>query len=57
MKESPIVLEVKATPFDWKVTPEQPIPKSYIEDGKSEFIKLVPYGCTHFRITMFPFVK
>lgn len=57
MKESPIVLEVKATPFDWKVTPEQPIPKSNIEDGKSEFIKLVPYGCTHFRITMFPFVK
>jgi len=32
----------------------QPLPKTTIKEGNATTITLVPYGCTKFRVTMFP---
>ena len=52
--DAPVQLRVKAKEFAWKPTEEQPLPKELVRSNKSTFINLVPYGCTKFRITMFP---
>jgi hypothetical protein len=39
---------------DWKPTALQPLPKQLITDGRPTNVKLVPYGCTKFRVSMFP---
>lgn len=52
--DSPIKLRVPAKIFDWKPTELQPLPKERISGGQDTFINLVPYGCTKFRISMFP---
>jgi uncharacterized protein len=51
---SPIVLKVPAREFDWSPTEKQALPGAPVEGVKSEEIRLVPYGCTKFRISMFP---
>lgn len=52
---SPVRLRVQALPFDWKPTLEQPLPQMPLaEKTKSQTITLIPYGCTKFRISMFP---
>jgi hypothetical protein len=53
--ESPLKLRVQAVSIDWKPTLEKPLPaEAFTKDGPSEPITLVPYGCTKFRVSMFP---
>lgn len=52
--ETPIQLEVKAKLIDWNPTECQPLPDNKIAQGEEQKITLIPYGCTHYRITMFP---
>ena len=52
--EAPLKLTVKATEFDWQPTEQQPLPATEIANNGEETITLVPYGCTKFRISMFP---
>jgi hypothetical protein len=52
--EAPIRLKARAVSFDWNPTPILPLPKEYIIDGEETQITLIPYGCTKFRISMFP---
>ncbi|HEX7361682.1 MAG TPA: beta-L-arabinofuranosidase domain-containing protein [Bryobacteraceae bacterium] len=51
---SPLELHVKARRFDWQPSDLQPIPKRTIERGSPATASLIPYGCTKFRVTMFP---
>ena len=50
----PLTLEAPARAFDWRPTDEQALPAAPVEAGQAETIRLVPYGCTKFRISMFP---
>ncbi len=54
LEESPILLKVKAKEIDWRPTQLQPLPSSAVKGGKPTTITLVPYGCTKFRVSMFP---
>ncbi len=54
LDNAPVQLELSGREFDWKPTELQPLPKEPIEGGKSARITLVPYGCTKFRVSMFP---
>ncbi|MDP4187845.1 MAG: glycoside hydrolase family 127 protein [Bacteroidota bacterium] len=51
---APIQLKVKATAFNWIPTQVKPLPESPIKNGTEATINLVPYGCTKFRVAMFP---
>ena len=51
---APIVLKVSAKTFQWNPTMAQPLPEGPVKGQKSATIRLVPYGCTKFRISMFP---
>ena len=53
--ESPLKLRVRAVSIDWKPTLEKPLPaEPFAGEGPAETITLVPYGCTKFRVSMFP---
>ncbi|MCC6352253.1 MAG: glycoside hydrolase family 127 protein [Verrucomicrobiae bacterium] len=52
--DAPIRLEVPAVRFDWQPTELQPLPAEPVAAGKPAAITLVPYGCTKFRVSMFP---
>jgi hypothetical protein len=52
--DAPLQLNVPARAFDWQPSELQPLPAEPISGGTAERIRLVPYGCTKFRITMFP---
>lgn len=53
--ESPLKLRAQAVSIDWKPTPKEPLPsKPSANQTATEPITLVPYGCTKFRISMFP---
>jgi hypothetical protein len=52
--DAPIELSVKAQEFDWRPTDLQPLPKDVVSGGSPAKITLVPYGCTKFRVSMFP---
>lgn len=52
--DAPVKLELPAVRFDWRPTELQPLPATPITGGKAATITLVPYGCTKFRISMFP---
>lgn len=52
--DAPVVLSVPARRFDWQPTDEQPLPEAPVAGGRSEVIRLVPYGCAKFRVSMFP---
>lgn len=54
---APIVLKVPARSFAWSPTEAQALPDGPVEGDKAESIALVPYGCTKFRISMFPVTK
>jgi len=54
LQGAPVRLSVPAREFDWKPTELQPLPASPIKEGRPTSIGLVPYGCTKFRISMFP---
>ena len=47
-------LKAPARTFNWRPTDENPLPAAPVEGDKDETIRLVPYGCTKFRISMFP---
>ena len=56
--QSPLKLRVNAASIDWKPTLEKPLPpKRITEVSSTETIVLVPYGCTKFRVSMFPVTK
>jgi hypothetical protein len=52
--DAPVVLEAPARSFDWRPTDAQALPDKPVAGAASETIRLVPYGCTKFRISMFP---
>lgn len=52
--DSPVALEVPARAFDWRPTDAQALPPGPVAGSSPETILLVPYGCTKFRISMFP---
>ena len=55
---APLKLKVKGVPIDWAPDPKAPrLPTTVAHRGPAEPITLVPYGCTKFRITMFPVAK
>jgi hypothetical protein len=54
IEDAPTKLIVKAAAFDWQPTSILPLPKETVQGGEPENITLVPYGCTKFRISMFP---
>jgi len=51
---APLTLEAPARAFDWRRTDDQALPAAPVEVGQAETIRLIPYGCTKFRISMFP---
>ncbi len=53
--ESPLKLRCDAVACEWHPTPKAPLPPgSVVKSGSPEKITLVPYGCTKFRVSMFP---
>jgi hypothetical protein len=54
---APIVLKAPAKSFAWTPTEAQALPDASVEGEKAETIRLVPYGCTKFRISMFPVTR
>jgi hypothetical protein len=52
--DAPVVLEAPARAFDWRPTDAQALPDGTVEGTAHETIRLIPYGCTKFRISMFP---
>ena len=57
LEDAPIRLKLKAQTFDWKPTDELPMPKTPVAGKGEADITLVPYGCTKFRISMFPITE
>ena len=55
--DAPVKLEVNAVTFDWNPTELQPLPAEKIKGNNSSKITLVPYGCTKFRVSMFPIAE
>ncbi|MGA7698541.1 MAG: beta-L-arabinofuranosidase domain-containing protein [Thermoguttaceae bacterium] len=56
--KSPLKLRARAMSIDWKPTLEKSLPPKPFDGGKSpQWITLVPYGCTKFRVSMFPVTK
>lgn len=53
---APLTLHANAVPIEWRPAPEAPtLPAEAVGDGaERERITLVPYGCTKFRVAMFP---
>lgn len=51
---SPLRLRAEAVQFDWKPTELQPLPPAPVSGGEKAKIELVPFGCTKFRVSMFP---
>jgi uncharacterized protein len=51
---APVVLKAPAQAFDWKPSDAQALPPKPVNGTGAETIALVPYGCTKFRISMFP---
>jgi hypothetical protein len=52
--EAPLAIRVPMRSFDWHPTDAQALPDKPLSGGLSETIRLVPYGCTKFRVSMFP---
>jgi len=54
--QSPLRLTINAHPCDWTPAPESPrLPAQPVTSNEPrEAITLIPYGCTKFRISMFP---
>ena len=52
--EAPLTIQVPARTFDWHPTDAQALPEKPVNGGSSATIRLVPYGCTKFRVSMFP---
>ncbi|MFN0167646.1 MAG: beta-L-arabinofuranosidase domain-containing protein [Bryobacteraceae bacterium] len=55
--EAPVRLSIQAKEFDWQPTDVRPLPGEPVAWGRAARIVLVPYGCTKFRVSMFPVTK
>ncbi len=56
--DSPLKLRISAMRVDWQPTVDMPLPPEPFAQGRpQEPIVLVPYGCTKFRVSMFPITK
>lgn len=51
--DAPVALKAPVRAIDWKPTDAQALPAEPVT-GMAETVRLVPYGCTKFRISMFP---
>ena len=51
---APLRLRVDAIKFDWQPTELNPLPDAPVAGSAKTRIELIPYGCTKFRISMFP---
>jgi uncharacterized protein len=47
-------LSVQTREFDWQPREVLPLPKEPVKGGRRAKVLLVPYGCTKFRVSMFP---
>ena len=56
---APLTLTVNAMPIDWDVDWKNPsLPSTpFAKNKASQRITLIPYGCTKFRVSMFPVTK
>jgi DUF1680 family protein len=52
--DAPLALHVPARSFDWRPTETQALPGEVVKGDATDTIRLIPYGCTKFRISMFP---
>jgi len=55
--DAPLAITLPARTFDWKPSDAQALPAEPVDGITAESIRLVPYGCTKFRISMFPVTK
>jgi len=51
---APVSLKVPASEFEWSPTDTQALPNGPVKGQSAESVRLIPYGCTKFRISMFP---
>jgi len=51
---APLTLHATGVPCDWTPEPKTPLPSAPVASKAAEPITLVPYGCTKFRVSMFP---
>jgi len=52
--DAPLALRVPVRAFDWNPTNARPLPTTLVAGGELATARLVPYGCTKFRVSMFP---
>ncbi len=52
--DAPVRIKAPVLAFDWQPTDAQALPDKPVAGTASETVRLVPYGCTKFRISMFP---
>jgi hypothetical protein len=52
--DAPVKLKVGTKKFDWSPSDIQALPKHTVNGGIPSVSILVPYGCTKFRVSMFP---
>jgi uncharacterized protein len=52
--DAPVAIRAPARRIDWRPTDEQPLPEAPVAGDRSATVRLVPYGCTRFRVSMFP---
>jgi hypothetical protein len=52
--DAPVQLRVPAQAIDWKPSDAQALPDAPVTGKEPRSIRLIPYGCTKFRISMFP---
>jgi hypothetical protein len=52
--DAPVLVRAPVRAFDWQPTDAQALPDKPVAGTASETVRLVPYGCTKFRISMFP---
>ena len=52
--DAPVSVKVPVRAFDWKPSEIAALPDQPVAGAAAETVRLVPYGCTKFRISMFP---
>ena len=52
--DSPLQLAARVREFDWRPAELQPLPPAPVHGGAAREVLLIPYGCTKFRVSMFP---
>jgi len=52
--DAPVSMIVPASPFDWQPDVNQGLPPRPVSSATPKSIRLIPYGCAKFQISMFP---